>query len=84
MIGFIVEETYPSHKHTFTILPGTLHSGQAAKIIFNMKNGAQQNTNVKKTSPRTLVAFCSVATEFADSVCLFLVERNLKKKHKFL
>lgn len=80
MIGLIVDETYPSHKHTFTTLSGTWHSGQAAKMIFNMKNGAQQNTNVKKTSPRTFVAFCSVATEFADSVGLFLVDKNLKKK----
>lgn len=46
-----------------------------------MKNGDQHNTNVKKTIPRTLEAFCSVATELAAMVLRFtLLARSLKQR----
>lgn len=60
---------------------GTLQSGQTAKNILRMKNGDQQRTNVKKTMPRTLEAFCSVATALADMCFRFtLLASNLKIK----
>lgn len=59
--------------------PGTGHVGHAAKKMLSRKNGAQHNTNVKNTNPRTLLAFCSVATAFA-AMDLFFVRpaRNLE------
>ena len=75
----MVEDTYPSHKHVSTTCPGTEHSGQAAKKMFKRKNGAQHRTNVKKTKPNTLLAFCSVATAFAVNDLLFVrPARNLR------
>lgn len=63
----------------FTICPGTSQSGQAAKTIFKIKKGDQHKTKVKKTKPRTLVAFCSVATAFADRMLRLLrLLRNLQ------
>lgn len=60
--------------------PGTSHVGHAAKNMLRRKNGAQQKTNVKNTTPNTLVAFCSVITALADSVFLFpLFAKNLEK-----
>lgn len=62
-----------------TTCTGTEHSGQAAKKIFKRKNGAQHSTNVKKTRPNTLLAFCSVATAFAANDLLFVrPARNLE------
>lgn len=46
-------------------------------MMFSMKNGDQQSTNVKNTRPSTLVAFCSVATALADR--LLRLERLLRK-----
>jgi hypothetical protein len=40
-------------KLTFVMWSGTWHLGHAAKSMLRMKNGLQQRTNVKKTSPRT-------------------------------
>lgn len=78
MTGLMVEETYPSHRHTLTTCTGTEHSGHAAKNMFSRKNGAQQSTNMKKTRPNTLLAFCSVATAFAANDLLFVLPgRNL-------
>lgn len=78
MTGLIVEDTYPSHRHTLTTCTGTEHSGHAAKNMFSRKNGAQQSTNMKKTRPNTLLAFCSVATAFAANDLLFVLPgRNL-------
>ena len=54
--------------------------GQAAKMMFSMKNGDQQRTKVKKTKPSTLVAFCSVATALADKLLRLL--RLFRKLHK--
>lgn len=35
------------------------HSGHNAGTILRRKNGAHRTTNVKNTTPKTLVAFCS-------------------------
>lgn len=68
-----------------TTWTGTEHSGQAAKKIFRRKNGAQHRTNVKKTKPNTLLAFCSVATAFAAmDLLLVLPARNLVNRFQLL
>lgn len=55
-----------------------MQAGHDANNILSKKNGAQHNTNVKKTRPRTLVAFCSLATAFADNdLPFFRLVRNL-------
>lgn len=62
-------------------LPGTIQAGHAANNILSRKNGAQQSTNVKKTSPRTLVAFCSFATALAERDRPFLrFAKNLEQR----
>ena len=49
-------------------------------MMLRMKNGDQHNTNVKKTRPSTLEAFCSVATALAAIDRLLLrPARNLEK-----
>lgn len=61
-------------------LPGTIQAGHAANKMFSKKNGAQHSTNVKNTRPRTLVAFCSFATAFAERDLPFLrLARNLEQ-----
>jgi hypothetical protein len=46
--------------------------------MFRMKKGAQHRTKVKKTRPKTLDAFCSVATALAARErLLFLPAKNL-------
>lgn len=84
MIGLIVELTYPNHKHTTTTWFGTSQSGQAAKSMLSMKNGAQHKTNVKKTSPSTFDAFCSFATELAAIFFLFARPVSNLKHRNFL
>lgn len=86
MIGLIVDDTYPNQRQTSVTWSGTGQSsfGQTANRIFNKKNGDQHNTNVKNTTPSTLLAFCSVLTAFAAAklwrFCLFA--RNLENKKK--
>lgn len=63
------------------LLPGTMQAGHDANKMLRRKNGAQHKTNVKKTNPSTLVAFCSLATAFADKERPFLrFVRNLCPK----
>lgn len=82
-MGFIVELTYPNHKQNTSTWSGISQLPQDASIIFNMKNGDQQRTNVKKTKPRTLDAFCSVATALAAKVFrLTLPVNNLKQRKR--
>lgn len=53
--------------------------------MLSRKNGAQHNTNVKNTNPRTLLAFCSVATAFAVKDLFFIrLARNLEEIFKIL
>lgn len=81
MIGLIVDDTYPSHRHTSVTWSGTGHSsfGHTANKMFNRKNGDQHNTNVKNTTPNTLLAFCSVRTALAAAKLwrFCLLARNL-------
>lgn len=67
MIGFIVDDTYPNQRHTSVTWSGTGQSafGHTANTMFNKKNGDQHSTNVKNTTPNTLLAFCSVLTALA-------------------
>lgn len=80
----MVEETYPSHNAMSTKPSGTLHCGasQQANDTLSRKNGDQQKTKVKNTTPKTLVAFCSVRTAFAATASfwrLFRFARNLRR-----
>lgn len=66
---------------TFTSDSGTWHLGHAANKILRMKNGLQQRTNVKKTSPKTYscptmdrqsekekIELCSLVRNILDSL----------------
>jgi hypothetical protein len=60
MIGLIVEELYPSHKHTLTNPgAGETHLGHTATKTLSTKNGAQHSTNDANTRPSTVDALCS-------------------------
>lgn len=82
MIGFIVDDTYPNQRHTSVTWSGTGQSafGHTANTMFNKKNGDQHSTNVKNTTPNTLLAFCSVLTALAAAKLwrFCLLARNLE------
>lgn len=68
-------------KAWYYYIPGTIHPGHEANNMLSRKNGAQHRTNVKNTNPSTFVAFCSLATAFADNDLSFLrLARNLSKE----
>lgn len=60
-MGFTIELAYPSQVTTSNTqwLIFCSQSPQTVGNRFNTKNGAHNITNVKKTTPSTLVAFCS-------------------------
>ena len=66
----MVEDAYPSHKAILNKKVGGAHvSPHTTTPMFMMKKGAQQITNVEKTTPSTLLAFSSdIVEDFRSGV----------------
>lgn len=89
-MGFTMDEAYPSQvtKSKTPWLIFDSQSGQTVGSKFSTKKGDHKMTNVKKTIPRTFVAFCSsriilpcraelrdMTLEFLEWCDLIVVER---------
>ena len=78
----MVEEAYPSHKAISPKIAGGAHTRpHATTTRFMMKKGAQQITNVEKTTPSTRLAFSS---ETVEDICLKLLLNGRRDKLFFL